>query len=241
MEALNPGTVSLLKRHGLLEPLVRAEVVAEAVADVRLTPEEETQALEQFCARQQLDSEADLAAYLDKEGLSQPELLWKLTLNMRIHRHCQEHFRHKAEAHFLERKHQLDQVIYSILRVKDGFLARELYLRINEGEANFADLAAEYSEGLEKNTKGIIGPVPLMKAHPVLAEVLRTSKPGELRQPFKLEVWFLVVRLETYQQASLDPGTEAQMALELFEQWVQEQSKPKVALLISAGHPSPVV
>lgn len=238
LEALNPGAVTLLRRHGLLEPLVRAEVVAEAVADVRLTPEEETQALEQFCAKQKLGNEDALAAFLDKEGLSQRELLWKLTLPVRVKRHSQEHFRHKAEARFLERKHQLDRVVYSMLRVRDGFLARELYLRISEGEANFADLAAEYSQGKERNTKGIVGPVPLMQAHPVLAEMLRTSKPGELRQPFQLEDWFLVVRLEAYQPASLDPGTEAQMAMELFEQWAREQSEPKVSRLISAGLPS---
>jgi len=237
LESLNPGTVSLLKRHGLLESLVRAEVVAEAVAEVVLSPEEESQALDHFCALQKLGNDSALATYLDSEGLSQQELLWRLTLNLRIHRHCQEHFRHKAEAHFLERKHQLDLVTYSMLRVKDGFLARELYFKINEGEANFADLAAEYSEGSERNTKGIIGPVPLNKAHPVLAEVLRTSKPGELHRPFKLEDWFLVVRLETYQSASLDPGTEAQMAVELFEQWAVEQSKPRIQLLVKAGHP----
>jgi len=45
------------------------------------------------------------------------------------------------------------------------------------------------------------------------------------------------VRLETYQSASLDPGTEAQMAVELFEQWAVEQSKPKVQSLLKAGHP----
>ena len=76
-------------------------------------------------------------------------------------------------------------------------LARELYLRIEGNEANFGDLAETCSEGPERKSKGIIGPVSLTQAHPILAEVLRTTKPGELKHPFQLGEWWLVLRLES--------------------------------------------
>ena len=39
----------------------------------------------------------------------------------------------------------LDKVSYSLLRVNDELLANELFLRIKEGEATFADIASNYS------------------------------------------------------------------------------------------------
>jgi parvulin-like peptidyl-prolyl isomerase len=224
LAALGGTTIALLKRHGLLEPLVRAEIVDQAVATTAVSAEEEAGAIKQLRQQQGLNEEGAFAAFLTKQALSQEELAWKLTLPLRIQRHSQEHFGHKAEAHFLDRKNQLDRVVYSLLRVRDGFLARELYLRISEGEANFADLAAEFSLGKEKDTKGIVGPVPLTQAHPILAEVLRTSQSGELHQPIRIDEWFLVVRLESFTPASLDPATEGQMARELFEQSLKSET-----------------
>ena len=42
-------------------------------------------------------------------------------------------------------------------RTQNQDLARELYLRVEAKEANFADLAAKYSEGPEQSTNGIVG------------------------------------------------------------------------------------
>ena len=77
-----------------------------------------------------------------------------------------EQFAPKAEARFLERKNELDQVVYSLLRLKSRFLAQELYLQIESGESNFADLAKRYAEGPERNTNGIVGPVALNPGPP---------------------------------------------------------------------------
>ena len=95
-------------------------------------------------------------------------------------------------------KKQLDKVVYSLLRVKDGFLARELYLRIASHEANFSDLASEYSEGNEAKTKGIIGPVPMNQASFTIRKLL-TSRPGHLNEPFNIGEWWLIARLERYE------------------------------------------
>ena len=137
----------------------------------------------------------------------------------------------QAEAHFLRRKNQLDRVVYSLLRVKDRFLAQELYLRIEANEASFADLAAKYAEGPEKQTNGIVGPVPLTQAHPALAERLRTSAPGLLMPPIQISEWWLVTRLESYSPACFDDATSQRMAEELFNQWVREETGRKMQAL----------
>jgi parvulin-like peptidyl-prolyl isomerase len=226
--ALSADALNELRRHNLLRTLVQRRVIAEAVAGVELSEELCQQAMQQFCQQNGVKDQEGLDAFLNNQGISADDLRWQVELPLRIQSHCNEHFRHKAEARFLERKTQLDRVVYSLLRVQDGFLARELYLRIAAHEANFADLAGHYAEGPEKGTKGIVGPVPLTQAHPALAEKLRTSSPGELLEPFRISDWWLVVRLESYTPASFDDAMAAQMANELFEQWVNEETALKM-------------
>ena len=142
---------------------------------------------------------------------------------IRLQRHCQRLYGGKAEARFLERKTQLDRVVYSLVRVADEGLARELYLQLLDGEANFADLAATYSEGPERSTRGIVGPVPLTQAHPQLVQRLRTAPQGEVQEPFRIEQWWLVFRLESLTAASFDESMTRQMSQELFEQWLESE------------------
>jgi parvulin-like peptidyl-prolyl isomerase len=235
LSELSESTVKELRRHNLLQTLVQRRVVADAVAEQTLDPEACQQAREQFCRQNGLQDDAAVQTFLTANGLSADDLTWQIELPLRIRAHCDEHYRHKAEARFLARKNQLDRVVYSLLRVKDGFLARELYLRLDAGEANFADLAAEFSEGAEKQTNGIVGPVPLTQAHPALAERLRTSPAGQLMQPFQIAEWWLVARLESYNPASFDAPMAQQMAGELFDQWVREESSLRLRVLAASG------
>ena len=218
-----------LARHELLVPLLRQITIAGATAAVTLPEEERLQARQVWIRKTGIQSAEHLQSHLAAYGISEAEATWQAELPFRIQRHCEEHFVHRAEQRFLARKPQLDQVIYSLLRVKDASLARELYLRIAEGEADFAELAASYSQGPEQATRGIVGPVPLLQAHPVLAERLRTSRPGELQAPIAIDQWWLVVRLERLHAASFDDEMRQRMALELFEEWVDEEVRQQIA------------
>lgn len=223
VQNLSPETLALLRRHNLLKSLVKAEILCKTVETIDLTTEKSDQILNNFKATNKLDNTESFETYLKNNGLKENDLRWQLELTNRVQIYSQKHFQHKAEAHFLARKEQLDQVVYSLLRLQDGYLARELYLRISGGEANFADLAANYSQGPEAKTKGIIGPVPMTQAHPALSERLRTSQPGQLLQPFQVDKWWLVVRLERYEAAQFDDNTRQHMARELFEEWLNEE------------------
>lgn len=205
--------------------------MAEVVAGVQLTAEEKQQALEQFARNHQLRTEQDLEAYRVAQLLTPAGFDEQIQLPFRLEKYCNAAFRAKAEARFLDRKTQLDRVVYSLLRLQDAGLARELYLRIEEGEANFADLAAVYAEGPEKATRGIVGPVPLTQAHPLLADRLRTATPGVVMEPFRIEAWWLVVRLEALTPATFDDDTALQMTQELFDRWLNEQVEREIASL----------
>ena len=228
MQNLSPETLALLRRHNLLERLVRAEILSKTVEAIDLSTEQCDQAWNNFKTKNKLDDKELFENYLKNNGLKEGDLRWQLELPIRIQIYSQKHFQHKAEARFLARKEQLDQIVYSLLRLQDGYLARELYLRISGGEANFADLAANYSQGPEAKTKGIIGPVPMTQAHPALSERLRTSQPGQLLQPFQVDKWWLVVRLERYEAAQFDDNTRQRMAQELFQEWLNRELLDKI-------------
>jgi len=232
---LTPDLVALLERHGLLQQLAARLVVAEAVDGIALSGDEQEQVRLGLCQQLGLKDPNQLEGALNDKGLTIADTFWNAELPLRLQKFAETDFLHKAEARFLDRKTQLDQVVYSLLRVQDPFLAKELYLRIAEGEANFADLAAAYAEGPEKTTNGVIGPVPLTNAHPTLAEVLRTSQPGDLHEPIQIENWFLVVRLESYKPASLDEATKGLMANELLQNWANEEADRRISTLKALG------
>ena len=118
-----------------------------------------------------------------------------------------------------------------LVRLADSFLARELYLQIDSEESNFADLAKRYAEGPERNTNGIVGPVSLTQAHPLLVEKLRVAQPGVLLEPFRVADWWLVVRLERYSPATFTPEVSDRMCREMFDAWIEEETATTLSRL----------
>lgn len=217
----------------MLRLLVERRVVADAVADEGFDSEAFSQAKQLFLKQKGIDSDGALKSYLMQVGMNEEHLDWQITLPLRVSSYCQTHYRHKAEAHFLARKNQLDSVVYNLLRLKNFYTARELYFRIEAGETSFGELAREYSEGLEKETQGIVGPVSLTQAHPALAELLRTTPPGVLIPPIQIGEWWLVVRVESYTPACFSDAIAKQMSEELFNQWVQKQASCMMSEIIT--------
>lgn len=218
-----------LATYGLLKPMLKARLMFKAIEDIELSEQEVQQAWQMFVSSYELKSDAELQTFAERQLLT-PQALEKQVLQpYKLKKLCDERFSAKAESRFLERKQELDRVVYSLLRLSNQGLARELYLQIASGEANFADLAAQYSEGHEKGTRGIVGPVPLNQAHPTLMDRLRTATPGVVIEPFQIQDWWLVVRLEQLTPASFDQDIADAMSRELFELWIDEQLERNLA------------
>ena len=224
---LDPQALALLRRHNLLRPLVEAEVAAEALEAVELSPEQEQAALDEY--RGDLSQDEILEVVKQKWGWDEDAWRWNVLRPLRTRLWREEQFIPKAEARFLQRKNDLDQVVYSLIRVRDVALANELYHQICAAGAASSAQAARYAEGPERGTNGIVGPISLTTGHPVLCEKLRASQPGSVIPPFKLLEWWLVVRLERRIPASFTEEVAAQMATELFKEWVKEQASLKLA------------
>ena len=229
----NPDSLELLARHGLLESLIERMVVSEITRSVELTEATQKAVVNEFLRQQNATSPEDLIQIVRSSGLSEDAFFEQLFRPARMTKIAQEQFGAKAEARFLAQKERLDRVVYSLLRLNSESQAQELYLRIAHDEANFSDLAGRYSEGMERNTNGVIGPVPLNQAHPTLSEKLRAAKPGMLLEPFRIDRWWVVARLERFAPASFDERMGAQMSMELLQEWLKEDTRRRVQALSS--------
>ena len=215
---------ALLARFNLLKPLVEKMIIRDVASHINVAEDQLQEARLGLLQQRGYDAIEQWAELLEELGSSEDDVLERLRDAVRRRVLMRERFAPKAEARFLERKNELDQVVYSLLRLADNFLARELYLQIESGESNFADLAKRYAEGPERNTNGIVGPVSLTQAHPVLVEKLRVAQPGVLLEPFRIADWWLVVRLERYSPATFTPEVSDRMCREMFDAWIEEQT-----------------
>lgn len=227
----SPEQLRFLSRCQVLSPVLRALTADPVLASVSLTEEERLQAFQTFCNEQRLRSPEEVEAYRQQQLLQPGDFQFVIERPLRLSRVCEQQYLPKSEARFLERKTSLDQIVYSLLRVSDGGLARELYLRIADQETDFASAASEYSLGPESKNQGLVGPVPLLQAHPNLAQRLRTNPPGQLIEPFQIEQWWVVARIESYTPAVLDDTTRMAMAQELFEEWLEGEVQARLSQL----------
>lgn len=98
-------------------------------------------------------------------------------------------------ARFLEIKDNLDLVVYSLFRSTDHGLTDELYLRIKEDGGDFSDVA-HHSDGPESLTNCLVGPCPILKAHPEIAIKLKSFPMGLVKPPFWFHHWSVLLRVE---------------------------------------------
>ena len=118
--------------------------------------------------------------------------------------------------YFYKRKRDLDQVVYSMLRLNDIGLAEELYLRLKNGEAEISELAYQYSLGPEKYTKGIVGPMPLSKTNEQVRAISTKENIGKLNKPLVIQKTIVIAVVEHIIEASLTSEMEDKLIEELY-------------------------
>ena len=151
-------TNRLLIRHGLNRALARA-VVHDAVAAVMpLDPEEELPLIATQVQALGLHSEAELEPWLAAQRWSRDDLRAMATLAERLRRWSHWRFEHEVEIRYLDRKADLDCVVYMQLQVAERELAEELHQRLRRGEMSFAAAVEQFSLGTERDTPRDPGP-----------------------------------------------------------------------------------
>jgi parvulin-like peptidyl-prolyl isomerase len=222
--------IPLLIKHQMLPQLRRILIIDEAIASIEITQEEKEDAIKQFL--NQMTTPVARSAVMKHYGMTEEQLKELAISELKLERFKQKTVGSKVESSFLTEKSKFDKVIYSLIRTENAEIAEELYYRIKGGEESFAECAKSYSAGMEAQTGGLIGPVPLSQPHPALTQKLISSQPGQLWQPMGLENWFIILRLEKLIPAQLDDAMRSQLQNRLFEAWLtQEMSKVQITIV----------
>lgn len=200
-------------------------------ADFIPSPDQQVAFQQAFLSRERITDLTSLNSWLQRQGISEQQMSQRLFRNLQLEQFKEATFGPRVEPLFLERKASLDRVLYSLLRVRERAKAIELQHRLQEEEATFADLASTYSEGIEQQLNGLIGPMELGRINPVLAERLRVSTPGQLWPPFEVAGWWVLLRHERHMPAQLDDSMRQRLLNEMYELWIREQVSGSLAQL----------
>ncbi len=225
LDYLSSECISLLHKNKLLMPLIKSELTKEVLSKVALDQQKKEQDLKNFSKTLGITDEESKKQWLSENHYDMSDFQHFASFENQLRKYAKENFSSQVESWFLKRKDQLDIIVYSLIRTKDFFKAKELFLRIAEDNEDFGELAAKYSEGIERKTRGLVGPEQLSKAHPTLAEVLRTSKIGIAQEPIHIDGVFIITRVESYDPAHLDDFMRKKMEEELFAAWIDKQTK----------------
>ena len=188
----------LIRQQGQAHPLARAWVLDQLVHAIPLPVEEEKALMAAFLERRGISDDEHVPGWLQERGLVFDDLRILATQKRRLQRLVRCRWDDEVEVRFLQRKPELDQVVYSLLRVDSEDLAAELHHQIAEGEADFDALAPLHSQGPERHCRGQIGPLPLAAGHDSLVSRLRRGRPGQLFEPFQAGESWVVLRLEQF-------------------------------------------
>lgn len=224
----------LIRQQGQARPLARAWLLDQLVHAIPLPADQEKALMAGFLERRGITADDQVPAWLEERGLSFDDLRILATQEQRLQRLVRCRWADEVEVRFLQRKPELDQVIYSLLRVDSEDLAAELHQQIAEGEADFDDLALLHSGGPERRSGGQIGPISLAAGHETLVSHLRRGRPGQLFEPFQAGESWVVLRLEQFLPAELNEATRNHMMGELFDEWLEQRLQ-----LLLEGQPLP--
>lgn len=218
----------LIRRSNTTQALVQRQIEEEILCLVALPEARLAELDQQWRSEQGLTDDDAVTDWLAERGWQPDDLIIHLTRPEALRSFGEQRFGPGLEEEFLRRKNELDQVIYSLLRVKEQGLARELWIQLSEGEISFAEAASRYSDGPEASTKGVIGPIAMGTLQPELAERLRSLQPGELRPPEALGPWWLLLRLEHYTPARFDTAMRQRLLDDQLASWLHQRAKQQI-------------
>ena len=138
---------------------------------------------------------------------------------------CIKEFSNEILIEFNNKKSNFDLITYQLIRTKNKNLSNEIYFKLTEDKESFEDLSFQFSEGRERVTKGIVGPVRANLPHPELLAFLKNSSVGIINPPIEIDNWWIICKLKKIEYAKLDYLLKAKISLELGNKYINSLKK----------------
>lgn len=217
--------IDLLRTTTFLKPLIKTLIRDSLLNEIKLENNLYDDLTEVFFKNRNLDSKEKKLNYLNQNLMDNEDLMRISSTKYKSNLFNLKLFGNKTEEYFKKRKEDLDQYIYSLIQVKDQNLAQELYLKLESNESEFSLLASEYSSGPEKYKNGIEGPISLSRLNPKIKDVLKSLDKGFICEPFNLNNYWIVIRLEKIIYAEFNESMKTLLANELFELFLERLTR----------------
>ena len=227
-----PELLAVLARHELLTSWFQRRLLEElasfpipASPDTASPPsEEESEAqLLAYARRCGLDGVEDLDPWRRSRGLSLADLDALASFDQRVERASQWLWSQELPGLYMQRRGDFDQVVLSMVRVRDPDLATELFFQLQEGECTFHEVVDLHAEEADRLRRGVLGPLPVNRLNPLLMRVVRRYKPGELIPPLDLNGFVHLIRVESLQPTPLDDRLRTQLLADCRNRWLRDQ------------------
>lgn len=210
--------VEVLLSHGVLRTLASELLQSSLRTSVSFSDEEARLVNERLWHGLHVEPPGSLQdGWLDSVPAALQPTLRERWDRIRLQKWMEETYRDQIEPYFLERREDLEQVVYGMIRLRHQGAAEELYLRLLDDHADFGALASQFSLGEERFTRGLVGPMLIHQPHPAIRSVLQGLAIGDLHPPFRVDQWVLLVRMEHRQPARLTEAMRLQLAQELLQ------------------------
>jgi hypothetical protein len=213
---IDADLLAALAEVGLAKEYLKRLVIKHTLAQEVLDPESHQKALDRYKKVNHINKQADLDNHLKTYRLSVQAMEDLATTNLRIVNFAQANFAGHAQAAFANRRQEMSRILFSLCTVKQKGLASELFMRIESGEAHFSIIAEKFAEGPERQTKGVLGPLPITKVNQALVKKLLDAGPGQLIGPLRDGDTWLIARLESYYPAEYDDPLATQLCQQKF-------------------------
>ena len=83
----------------------------------------------------------------------------------------------------------------------------------------------KYSQGPERKSQGIIGPVRLHQGHPLLQKQIIQNKDLCFSQPFKIDSKWIIIKVENFIESKLDDFVEKEIYKIELETFLKGETK----------------
>ena len=212
-----------LSKYGLLTDFLKSKVLENKIKDINLSESEKAEARDHYIKFFSLKNELLIEEHRKKNLLSKENLLYRMNLNKKVQKYCEDKYDEFIGKEYLSNKGKLDMVKYSMIRVKEYGLAMELYLKIKDDNEDFNELAKKYSTGIEKKTNGVIGPLPLESVNNLIRPKFSKNNLNTINKPFKYNNEWIICRLDEYKESKLDKNTVMNLKSKILDEEIERE------------------
>ena len=212
-----------LSKYGLLKEYLKSKILETKLQNIELNREEISIAKKNYMKFFHLKDDNALEKHRISNTLSTENLFYKITLFSKVQKYCEINYSEVINKIFYKQKEKIDSVKYSLIRVKENGLCKELYYRVKDDNDDFNQIAKDYSIGIEKQTSGFIGPLSLDKVHPKVRDKLKKCYLNFLHKPFKVNNDWILIRLEEYFESKLDQNYIKKLNSELLDKEIEKE------------------